>query len=379
VRVLSGGERRRIALAAQLMGGPRLLLLDEPLSGLDPVNAEKLCSHLRQLAWLGHTIILTTHSYAALEISDRVLVLHEGAQAFFGNREDAYRFFNSEDADALLTRLLQKSGADWSSLYQRSSFAQKIPESSNSVACILFPQAPRSSFLLRDLRIEFLQWFRDRGRLAAILLQPLLIGLLLRQVFQPGASLWAAAFALLLCANWFALSLSIRSIVSERSLLADELRSGSSILALLSAKAVFPFLIASLQTLACWYLYGPALSASPAPILLYAAIATTLLPAAFAGIAASAFCRNTGQANALLPLLLIPQVALAGALAPRDQMSAAGRFLAEALWSSHTQSLLQDLLTLRPLLSHSFIIPLAVSAVLFAAAGYLLVRLRRGS
>jgi ABC transport system ATP-binding/permease protein len=381
VRVLSGGERRRLALATQLMGGPGLLLLDEPLSGLDPVNASKLCTHLRQLAWLGHTILLTTHSYSALDISDRVLVLHEGAQAFFGNRTQAFQFFSSPSAEALLVRLTSKSGADWSTLYRRSSLEQTrlaTRESSEATATTtLYPRAHHPSAFKRHLVLETRQWTRDHGRLVALVLQPLLIGLLLRQVFLPGSSLWAAAFALLLCANWFALSLSIRSIVSERALLADETRTHGGLLALFSAKSTYPLLFSMLQCLLAWLLFGPALGIAPPLHLVALILATTLVPAVAAGIGASAACRNAGQANALLPLLLIPQVALAGALAPLDQMSAIGSSIAQFLWSSHTQRLLQDLFTWKTPLSTSFFIPTAIALAIFIIDLYLLARLRK--
>lgn len=382
-QVLSGGERRRLALAAQLMGSPGLLLLDEPLSGLDPVNAAKLCTHLRQLAWLGHTIVLTTHSYAALEISDRVLVLHEGYQAFFGNRDEAFQFFNTTSTESLLGKLSHKNGLDWSTQYRRSRFEQTRlatrPQPQSAPTLLLAPRAPRSAPLGRHLRLEWLQWTRDHGRVAAVLIQPVLIGLLLRQVFQPGASLWAAAFALLLCANWFALSLSIRSIVAERALLADEARTDSSSFSLLLSKSLFPLTLALVQSLSCWLLFGPALHSHPPLFWLLPVLGTTLLPAVATGIATSSLCRTTGQANALLPLLIIPQVALAGALAPLDQMSLLGKRLSQGLWSSHTQTLLQNLLTAQPMAITSFAIPAGIATGIFIIDGYLLARLRKNT
>lgn len=105
VKTLSGGEMRRVALARELMGNPGLVILDEPLSGLDPYNSRILCTHLKQLAFLGHTIILTTHSYEALQIANKVLVLHQGEEAFFGTVQAAYTHFNTNDPQALLTSI----------------------------------------------------------------------------------------------------------------------------------------------------------------------------------------------------------------------------------------------------------------------------------
>jgi energy-coupling factor transport system ATP-binding protein len=80
VHTLSGGELQRVALAAALVGGPRLLLLDEPTSQLDPVAGEELLSQLRRLneEW-GTTILLGEHRLErCLAGADRVIVLHEG-------------------------------------------------------------------------------------------------------------------------------------------------------------------------------------------------------------------------------------------------------------------------------------------------------------
>ena len=113
VKTLSGGEMRRVALARELMGSPGLVILDEPLSGLDPYNSRILCTHLKQLAFLGHTIILTTHSYEALQIANKVLVLHQGEEAFFGTVQAAYANFKTNDPQTLLTTITTNNAAQW--------------------------------------------------------------------------------------------------------------------------------------------------------------------------------------------------------------------------------------------------------------------------
>jgi energy-coupling factor transport system ATP-binding protein len=87
---LSGGELQRVALAAALVGRPRLMLLDEPTSQLDPVAGDELIGLLRRLneEW-GLAVVLAEHRLErCLSVADRVLALVEGRIAFDGAPED---------------------------------------------------------------------------------------------------------------------------------------------------------------------------------------------------------------------------------------------------------------------------------------------------
>jgi len=75
----SGGQRRRLDLGASLVGGPKLLLLDEPTTGLDPVSRREVWDAVRDLATGGTSILLTTHYLdEADELADQVVVIDHG-------------------------------------------------------------------------------------------------------------------------------------------------------------------------------------------------------------------------------------------------------------------------------------------------------------
>ena len=84
---LSGGMRKRVALARALVSQPRCMLYDEPTAGLDPIVADSIDLLIRRLQRkLGVTSIVVTHDMkSAFTIADHVALLHEGQCYFYGN------------------------------------------------------------------------------------------------------------------------------------------------------------------------------------------------------------------------------------------------------------------------------------------------------
>ncbi|WP_310599689.1 FHA domain-containing protein [Desulfobulbus sp.] len=94
---LSGGQRKRVSIGAELLVRPGLLFLDEPTSGLDPCTEERLMRHFRRMADQGTTVVVTTHVLANLDLLDKVAVLAQGRLAFFGPPAEALVFFGEQD------------------------------------------------------------------------------------------------------------------------------------------------------------------------------------------------------------------------------------------------------------------------------------------
>jgi molybdopterin-binding protein len=97
-KTLSGGERQRVALARALVTNPKALLLDEPLSSLDPQIGEKLRAELRRIHRLtGVTVIHVTHNFEeAFTLGDRIGVMNEGSIVQVGEPNEVFRKPSSE-------------------------------------------------------------------------------------------------------------------------------------------------------------------------------------------------------------------------------------------------------------------------------------------
>ena len=95
---ISGGERRRLAFACEMITNPNLMFFDEPTSGLDSFMALSMVESMRKLAKEGKTIICTIHqpSSEVFEKFDRLLLMAEGRLAYLGPLKDANTFFASQ-------------------------------------------------------------------------------------------------------------------------------------------------------------------------------------------------------------------------------------------------------------------------------------------
>jgi len=96
VRKLSGGERKRVSIALELLANPSVFFLDEPCADLDPGLDLKMMLLLRELADKGHTIILVTHATANIDVCDSVCFMVRGGRlAFYGSPQEAKTYFGT--------------------------------------------------------------------------------------------------------------------------------------------------------------------------------------------------------------------------------------------------------------------------------------------
>ena len=188
VALLSGGQKRRLALALEMVSSPHLLLCDEATSGLDPKAEDEIVKLMHRLSRTGDRIVLSvTHSLRHLALYDSVLVLCEGHVAYHGAADTLFHYFGVEQPEDLFPRLAMRTPEEWHrswGKYRAAYYAtanlddgQVEPAGESAEPLHRPPPAASPSALKQFAVLLARRWklfFRDR---AAVLLQlALLIG-----------------------------------------------------------------------------------------------------------------------------------------------------------------------------------------------------------
>lgn len=114
VKLLSGGQKRRLALAMELVSGPRILLCDEVTSGLDPRSEREIVELLHALSMKdGRIVISVTHSLAQMELYDSIMVLHRGTLTFHGTPAVMSHYFSVNSFEEVYPRLTCREPDEW--------------------------------------------------------------------------------------------------------------------------------------------------------------------------------------------------------------------------------------------------------------------------
>ncbi len=114
VSLLSGGQKRRLAMAMEMASSPHLLLCDEVTSGLDPKSEDEIVMLMNDLSRTDGRIVLSvTHSLQHVALYDSVIVLYQGQLAYHGSPELLVHYFGIKRPEDLYPRLAQRRAKDW--------------------------------------------------------------------------------------------------------------------------------------------------------------------------------------------------------------------------------------------------------------------------
>ena len=353
---LSGGEKKRVNIALELLTKPSVLFLDEPTSSLDVELKEDVVDSMKELAKDGRTIIMVTHDLEYLDQCDRILVLKPGGQmVFYGPSDEGLRHFGKSRWVEVYRALRAEPERDWAGEFERSScylqyvasgLTGQVPDSARGPAEP--PPAPRSR--LAQLAILCRRYTAliaaDRGFLISLAVVPIVFGALVRLLAGRqglvGARNVNAETTLLFLALIAVLggaAGSVRELIKERAMYVRERTAGLSAGAYLLSKVTVLGLITGLQA-AVLVLIGvggvplPHRGAYlPSPLVeILLAVVVLAIASMTVGLAVSAFVDSSEKTMQALVLIAIAQVMLSGGVLALGAGLRQLAYLAPARW-----------------------------------------------
>jgi ABC transport system ATP-binding/permease protein len=338
---LSGGQRKRAAVALELIGGPELLLLDEPTTGLDPGLERRLMELCQRLAEGGQGVLLVTHATQSLDLCDRVAVMAPGGQlAYIGPPGGVPEAFGVEKVEEVYAKLADEAEAVGTAETKgEAPIAPPRLASSRAVPRRHIP--PQVRVLVRR---DSLLFIRDRRNAAILAIQVLVLGLGAAFLFhsdvfsyngegqvEHAAQSGQLIFLMVTVALWFGCISSVRQVVAERTVLTRELATGVRTEAYLLSKALVIGAVVAAQTiLFVWIVFALRPLGEPPPNAELHVIEICVLVGWVGmgfGLTLSAFARSENQATSFLPLILLPQLLFAGAIVTTKDLGGPIRWL----------------------------------------------------
>lgn len=354
VTSLSGGQRKRVSVALELLTKPSLIFLDEPTSGLDPGMDRDVMQLLRGLADDGRTVLVVTHSVAELAICDKLLVMAPGgAVAYFGPPEEALNFFGYDTWADVFSAFENYRDYDWAGRWKGSQHYQMYAADIDAVAPQSVQMPPMQAMRPpkpQGWMSQFVTLVRrytsviasDKGFLALTVILPLVLGsvsllidsgkdLLVNTEKNPATGLPVAngtALTVLLIlavgACFAGAANSVRELIKERVIYERERATGLSRSAYLMSKVFVLGVVTVLQGLMVG-LIGFSSRTVPdegvlpgVPILLELCIPIMALgfTAMMFGLIISALVKTAEKTMPLLVMFAIVQVVFTGCLFP---------------------------------------------------------------
>lgn len=335
IRLLSGGQQRRLAIGFELITRPSLLILDEPTAGLDPALVRQIMTGLRDLVRDGRQVIVTTHDLMHLHMCDDVIVLRPGGyveyvgppagiEAHFGtsNWADIFEKLSDEDKKPSTTKVMAPRHRP------RRRFKDRLSD-------VVGPQAAYQRRLRQQMWVLCRRQLRliiaDRGYAGFLLALPIALGLLtfaipdetgLGRPFDPTSTEAVRLLIILVVgAAFMSMAATVRDLVAERQIFRHERAAGLIPDAYLAAKLIVFCGVGLIQALillrlTLWFRAGPddGVIIGSGKVEIGVALIATAMVSAILGLLISSLVATPEQTMPPLVITIMAQLVLCGGL-----------------------------------------------------------------
>lgn len=369
-KVISGGQRKRLNIAMELIREPHVLFIDEPTSGLSSLDAENVMNLIKEQADKGKLVIVNIHQPSSYlyKMFDKVLILDKGGyQIFYGNPMEAIVYFKrmtnhanpNEDqcetcgtvnTDQLLqiidakvvnehgklTNARKVSPEEWSKLFEKNIKIDHEVAKSNI-------EIPHSRFHIPGkIKQTFLYFKRDlvsklanKQYVIISLIEAPLLALILgyftkyidvteagtgKYIFYQNENIPAYLFMCVIVSLFLGLIGSSEEIIKDRKVLKREVFLNLSRASYLNSKVMVLFILAAIQTISFVFVGNTILEIKGMTLSYWIILYSTNCFAILMGLNISSGFNRVITVYILIPFLLIPQLLLSGVIVNFDKL-----------------------------------------------------------
>ncbi|MDA3952965.1 MAG: ATP-binding cassette domain-containing protein [Bacteroidales bacterium] len=366
-KMISGGQRKRLNIALELIREPSILLVDEPTSGLSSRDSENVMDLLRELALKGKLIFVVIHQPSSdiYKMFDNMMILDTGGyMIYYGNPVEGVMYFKKLDAQInsdvgecptcgnvnpeLLFNIIEAKVVDEYGKYTRKrkisppKWEENFKKNVKSKKVKTVADAPPSTLSIpswfKQLQIftirDFLSKISNTQYIALNLLEAPVLGFILSfiiryiadpnskvYIFRENENIHIYIFMALIVALFLGLTVSAEEIFRDRKILKREAFLKLSRSSYLVSKIFILFTISAIQAILFVLIANNILGIRSMTFEYWFALFTTAAFANMLGLNVSASFNSAVTIYILIPLVMIPMMILSGAMFPFDKMN----------------------------------------------------------
>jgi ABC transport system ATP-binding/permease protein len=321
---LSGGQRKRVSIAVELLSEPSILFLDEPTSPLDPESIDEFLTCIQTLTQKNDTtVVMVTHKPDDLAFVDAVIMLTTGGYAaYYGSKDEVLPYFKKDNITSIYSILSDKKNAKkWYTQWREKS---KVVDSNTPMLSAQNAKNTQDSIVPESF-FRQLRWLSQRYfhvkinnpiNILWLLLQPVIVAVLMSLIFNHLTI--GVLFLTTISSVWFGVNNAAKEIVEEQLIYRRERMINLRMTAYLLSKIAVLSLFALLQVFLFITILSFTYSKDIIPLQNYWASIGFMFFLTFSaillGLLLSAIADNAEQVMTVVPIILIPQILLSGVI-----------------------------------------------------------------